>query len=170
MTSLVQELSRCPHGLRKVFVFWTWFVPPSCLSCPSCLKQVVLQPHIRTRTLTPLFWLGLLVVPEQLQSYLDLSSVSEKLRSGFKSRHSTETMLLKVLNDVFLAVDPGCSAVTCGPTCGHHGAGPQTFSSPLRREFVGPAGPGFFSQLLADLRGLRAPCWVSSFFQHLCFL
>ena len=50
------------------------------------------------------------VVLEQLQVHLDLNDITEKFQSGFKSRHSTETALLKIFNDLLLTVDSGSSA------------------------------------------------------------
>ena len=50
------------------------------------------------------------VVLEQLQLHLDLNDIAEKFQSGFKSRHSTETALLKIFNDLLLTVDSGSSA------------------------------------------------------------
>lgn len=41
----------------------------------------------------------------QLQSFLESNSVLEKFQSGFRSRHSNESTLLKVHNDIALAVD-----------------------------------------------------------------
>lgn len=47
------------------------------------------------------------VVYNQLQSYLDGYSLLEVFQSGFKSNHSTESTLLRVFNDLFLATDTG---------------------------------------------------------------
>lgn len=51
------------------------------------------------------------VVHEQLQSYFKLNKITEKFQSGFKSCHSTETALLKVLSDLYLTVDSKKNAV-----------------------------------------------------------
>lgn len=50
------------------------------------------------------------VVYQQLQAYLELNEISEKFESGFKSRHSTETPLLRIFNDILLIIDSGNSA------------------------------------------------------------
>lgn len=42
---------------------------------------------------------------------IDLNGISEKFQSGFKLFHSTETALLRFLNDLLLTVDSGNSAV-----------------------------------------------------------
>ncbi len=51
-------------------------------------------------------------VLQQLQSFLDKNKVFELFQSGFKKYHSTETALLKVLNDVVISADSGdCTAL-----------------------------------------------------------
>lgn len=47
----------------------------------------------------------------RLQTYLDLNEIGEKFQSGFKLWHSTETAILKVLNELLFTVDEGKSAV-----------------------------------------------------------
>jgi len=46
---------------------------------------------------------------DQLQSFLNRNCISEIFQSDFKSAHSTETALLRVLNDILLATDSGDS-------------------------------------------------------------
>ena len=45
------------------------------------------------------------VVAKQLTEYLDCNSLLRKLQSGFRRFHSTETAVLKVLSDVYCAID-----------------------------------------------------------------
>lgn len=48
---------------------------------------------------------------EHLQSFLNSHNIFEKFQSGFKTHHSTETALLKMLNDILLITDSGDPAV-----------------------------------------------------------
>lgn len=47
------------------------------------------------------------VVLQQLLAFLNENSILEMFQSGFKVAHSTESALLKVFNDIFLALDKG---------------------------------------------------------------
>ena len=51
------------------------------------------------------------VVFIELQSFLEDNFVLEKFHSGFRSRHSTESALLKVHNNIALSVDAKCPVV-----------------------------------------------------------
>lgn len=51
------------------------------------------------------------VVLEQLQSPLDLNSVFEEFKSGFRKHHIPESALLKVLNNILLSADSGDSVI-----------------------------------------------------------
>ena len=47
------------------------------------------------------------VIHAQLKSFLDEHDILEVFQSGFKTRHSAESALLRVFNDILLVVDSG---------------------------------------------------------------
>ncbi|GAA6069361.1 uncharacterized protein LOC116685831, partial [Tachysurus ichikawai] len=51
------------------------------------------------------------LVFEQLQSHLQLHGIGDTFQSGFRSRHSTESALLRVHNDILGALDGKSSGV-----------------------------------------------------------
>ncbi len=88
---------------------------------PSCLKHAVQHPLLKKPILDPLdykkigphsklqFLLKVLekVVYFKLISFMNNHNVFDKFQSGFHSRHSTETALIQVTNDVLLIAVAG---------------------------------------------------------------
>ena len=51
------------------------------------------------------------IASSQLRAYLDEYKLLPEMQSAYRQFHSTETALIKVFNDVLLAVDKGQEAV-----------------------------------------------------------
>uniref|UniRef100_A0A8C6LQF4 Reverse transcriptase domain-containing protein n=1 Tax=Nothobranchius furzeri TaxID=105023 RepID=A0A8C6LQF4_NOTFU len=92
---------------------------------PAALKAAVIRPTLKKpgadvsvienyRPISTLPFTSKLlekVVYQQLVSHLADSDLFEVFQSGFRSGHSTESALLRVLNDIYLSLDQGTSVL-----------------------------------------------------------
>ena len=87
---------------------------------PTQLKHAIIRPTLKKDGLEPVYknfrpvsnltFISKLierVVEKQLNNHIEKNSLDEHLQSAYKSKHSTETVLLKVINDLLLECDNG---------------------------------------------------------------
>ena len=85
---------------------------------PSCFKHAVITPLLKKpgadlnfknyRPVSGLPFLSKVIekaVSQQLSEHVLLNNLDEELQSAYKSKHSTETALLKITNDILLETD-----------------------------------------------------------------
>uniref|UniRef100_A0A3B1J4V1 Reverse transcriptase domain-containing protein n=1 Tax=Astyanax mexicanus TaxID=7994 RepID=A0A3B1J4V1_ASTMX len=92
---------------------------------PKSLKTAAIKPLLKKRTLDPsvlnnyrpvsnLPFIAKIIEKiafNQISNFLDTNRYFDKFQSGFRSNHSTETALIKVLNDIRLNTDSGRMSV-----------------------------------------------------------
>ena len=90
-------------------------------SVPACFKSALVTPLLKKSTLDhndlqnyrPVSNLAFLskilekIVLDQLRSHLETNKLAEILQSAYRAQHSTETALLKVMNDILTECDSG---------------------------------------------------------------
>lgn len=89
--------------------------------CPSALKCALVSPLLKKpslckddmknyRPVSNLSFISKLlekVVATQINSFIDMTDSNNPFQSAYKQRHSTESALLKIHNDVLIAMDKG---------------------------------------------------------------
>ena len=92
---------------------------------PGILKQAMLKPLLEKpsldsndfknyRPISNLRFLSKIIekcVAKQLIQYLDINDLGETYQSAYKRNHSTETALIRVHNDIAMAIDQHNSVI-----------------------------------------------------------
>ena len=92
---------------------------------PGILKQAILKPLLKNpfldsnyfknyRPISNLRFISKTIekcVAKQLIQYLDINDLGETFKSAYKRNHSTETALLRVHNDIAMAIDQHNSVI-----------------------------------------------------------
>jgi hypothetical protein len=92
---------------------------------PESMKKAMVRPLIKKPSLDPtdfknyrpvsnLSFVSKVIeksVAGQLKSYLLNSNIEEKFQSAYRAKHSTETAMLKIVNDIRCCIDKGQSVV-----------------------------------------------------------
>ena len=92
---------------------------------PRSLKTAIVKPLLKKRSLDPselnnyrpisnLPFIGKIIEKValiQLNSFLNVNGLLDRFQSGFRKHHSTETALIKVLNDIYLNTEAGKTSV-----------------------------------------------------------
>ena len=87
---------------------------------PKCLKHSIVTPRIKKpnlpfepksfRPVANLSFLSKLIAQaliNQLNEHFETNNLNEPLQSGYKPYHSTQTALIRILNDMLRAIDDG---------------------------------------------------------------
>ena len=85
-------------------------------SFPSEFKKSIVRPLIKKETLDPdnLSFLSKTlerIVASQIDEYLHDNGLYARMQSAYRKYHSTETALIRVVNDIQRAVDDQCESV-----------------------------------------------------------
>ena len=92
---------------------------------PVSLKEAIIKPILKKSNLDPLEYMNFRpisnlpflskviekVIAAQLTSYVEDNNLCELFQSAYRRNHSTETALIRVHNDIAMAIDKGHSVI-----------------------------------------------------------
>ena len=92
---------------------------------PASLKEAIIKPILKKNNLDPSEYMNFRpisnlpflskviekVIAAQLTSYVEDNNLCELFQSAYRGNHSTETTLIRVHNDIVMAIDKGNSAI-----------------------------------------------------------